>query len=997
MNAVIQALEAMVWMFGDALVLGLAIGLPVLIIQNTIQLSKLRRRLAALELELKRQAAEPGFVERSAPGMATRGSPEPSTRRGFQGDPAPTSGTPQPTTAPAQSAPAQSASAESTPTKSTPAQSEPAISSPAQSKPQAKPSTGRWRQLETQLLKNWTGVLGVAAIVAGVAFVAISAISVMAPVLRFLVVEGICLAMVIPSLLVKSDSSFRSLTLWLRSGAGALHLFATAAAITWPGLGLQWVDSAGLALALLGSAIGINLLLAQIAPSAWLSATHVLISLVPITAAAPSTETQALVGLITLIGLISPAGRQGPTRTLITTSCLVALLWMNIDPATAIGDGPRQSDIAAVIGCVVAGFDLWRLHWHPPNRVQRSQSWLRASSAIAWITVLVLLQAPHWGAAGLFAAALCAGGFSRLKRLPVAKALALTDWSAALVLAVTAIGRLLQPLDQPLMLAMVLILLSAGFLIDALQRRDGWMTRLAGAALLLFDTVVLVLLVDGHGAAADFIVLSGIGLGQQWLIRRSAEASGLAWIRTGLALAGVGLPALAIWTMNDLALSGSRDWLKVGFLLISLALARWPKPMQQHRQIVLIGAVLVWINICITVLLSVGVNSTLWSLAHFGGTIPPMLLLSAGVCIATDRLNGTLCRGRSVGLVLSTATLALGGWGLQAALSLPKLGFAPLAWLMLMGMLLVMADRGLKRGLQGEADVLLSLAWISLLSFGLNRLATTSTDLSPVVLALVDGSGILTLMLLRLWRTNSPLKERPLWKAIHRVSGDLAVFGLILCILSRGPTALLAPSAAGLTLILWRLPVDAIWPRQRVQGVLLFWLSLVLLVATPATGWPLQTANLTLLVIAACSYPRTPQTHAQPSPAVLGWMSAIDALVCRQPQRFLAAPLSMAVVLVVLQGGADGTWLTLIWAVEALVLYSLSILCRDRPLRLSALMLLGFCLLRLVGWDMRRAELGLRGLVFSGVGLVMVAMNVLTTRFERGTSEPSPPHKISDR
>ena len=840
-------------------------------------------------------------------------------------------------------------------------------------------------------------MLGVAAIVAGVAFVAISAISVMAPLLRFLVLEGICLAMVIPSLLVKSDSSFRSLTLWLRSGAGALHLFAAAAAITWPGLGLQWVDSAGLALTLLGSAIGINLLLAQIAPTAWLSATHVLISLVPITAAAPSTETQALVGLITLIGLISPAARQGPTRTLITTSCLVALLWMNNDPATAIGDGPRRWDVAAVIGCVVAGFDLWRLHWHPPNRMQRSQSWLRASSGIAWITVLVLLQAPHWGAAGLFAAALCAGGFSRLKRLPVAKALALTDWSAALVLAVTAIGRLLQPLDQPLMLAMVLILLSAGFLIDALQRRDGSMTRLAGAALLLFDTVVLVLLVDGHGAAADFIVLSGIGLGQQWLIRRSAEASGLAWIRTGLALAGVGLPALAIWTMNDLALSGSRDWLKAGFLLISLALARWPKPMQQHRQIVLIGAVLVWINTCITVLLSVGFNSQLWSLAHFGGTIPPMLLLSAGVCIASDRLNGTLCRGRSVGLVLSTATLALGGWGLQAALSLPELGFAPLAWLMLMGVLLVMADRGLKRGLQGEADVLLSLAWMSLLSFGLNRLATTSTDLSPVVLALVDGSGILTLMLLRLWRTNSPLKERPLWKAIHRVSGDLAVFGLILCILGRGPTALLAPSAAGLTLILWRLPVDAIWPRQRVQGVLLFWLSLVLLVGTPTTGWPLETANLTLLVIAACSYPRTPQTLTQPSPAVLGWMSAIDALVCRQPQRFLAAPLSMAVVLVVLQGGADGTWLTLIWAVEALVLYSLSILCRDRPLRLSALMLLGFCLLRLVGWDMRRAELGLRGLVFSGVGLVMVAMNVLTTRFERGTSEPSPPHKISDR
>ena len=988
MNALIQALWVMAWVLGAALVLGLAIGLPVLIIQNTIQLSKLRRRLAVLEQELKRQAAEPGFVEQSASGMTSRGSPELSSRRGFQDAPA----------EPVAAASVQAAAASGTPQPTTtPTRPKPTRSEPAPSEPQPKPSPGRWHQLETQLLKNWTGVLGVAAIVAGVAFVAVSAISVMAPLLRFLVVEGICLAMVIPSLLVRSDSSFRSLTLWLRSGAGALHLFAAAAAITWPGLGLQWVDSAGLALTLLGSAIGINLLLAQIAPSAWLSATHVVISLVPITAAAPSTETQALVGLITLIGLISPAARQGPTRTLITTSFLVALLWMNIDPATVIGDGLRGADVAALFGCVVAGFDLWRLHWCPPHAVQRSRAWLRASTGIGWITLLVLLQAASWGAAGLLAAALCAGGVSRLNQMPVEKALARTDWSAALVLAVTSIGRLLQPLDQPLMLAMLLILLSAGFLIDALQRRDGWMTRLAGAALLLFDTVVLVLLVDGHGAAADFILLSGIGLGQQWLIRRAAEAPGLASIRTGLALAGVGLPALATWTMNDLATSGSRDWLRVGFLLISLGLARWPRPVEQHRQIVLIGSLLVWINICTTVLSSVGDNSPLWSLAHFGGTIPPMLLLSTGVCIATDRLNGTLCRGRSVGLVLSTATLALGGWGLQAAIRLPNVGCAPLAWLLLMGVLLVMADRGLKRGLQGEADVLLSLAWVSLLAFGLNRLATTSTDLSPVVLALVDGSGILTLMVLRFWTTNTPLKERPLWQAVHQVSGDLAVFSLILCILGRGPTGLLAPSAAGIALILWRLPSDAIWPRQRVQGVLLFWLGLVVLVGAPAMGWPLQTASLTLLVIATCSYPRTPQSHGQPTPAMLGWMSAIDALVCRQPQRFLAAPLSMTVVLVVLQGGADGTWLTLIWAVEALVLYSLSILCRDRPLRLSALMLLGFCLLRLVGWDMRRAELGLRGLVFSGVGMVMVAMNVLTTRFERGRSEPSPPHKIGDR
>ncbi|MAR06038.1 MAG: hypothetical protein CL862_02910 [Cyanobium sp. NAT70] len=215
--------------------------------------------------------------------------------------------------------------------------------------------------------------------------------------------------------------------------------------------------------------------------------------------------------------------------------------------------------------------------------------------------------------------------------------------------------------------------------------------------------------------------------------------------------------------------------------------------------------------------------------------------------------------------------------------------------------------------------------------------------------------------------------------------------------LARGTTDLTTLAAAGLALLFWRLPAERVWPRQRVQGVLLFWLCLWLLIWQPPVIWPWQMANLSLVLIAACSYPKTTSRETEPAPALLGWMPGLDQMVSKTPHRFLAAPLSLAVVLVVLEQGADGTWLTLIWAVEALVLYSLSILYRDRPLRLSALMLLGVCLLRLVGWDMRRADLGLRGLVFTGVGLVMVTMNVLTTRYERRTDPTAPPHKIDAR
>ena len=89
--------------------------------------------------------------------------------------------------------------------------------------------------------------------------------------------------------------------------------------------------------------------------------------------------------------------------------------------------------------------------------------------------------------------------------------------------------------------------------------------------------------------------------------------------------------------------------------------------------------------------------------------------------------------------------------------------------------------------------------------------------------------------------------------------------------------------------------------------------------------------------------------------------------------------------------------LTLLWATQAFVLFGLSALLRDNQFRYLALVGLGGCLLRLVAVDMRQADLGLRGLVFIGVGLLMLAMNALynrfRSRFEEGNSSTSAPRE----
>jgi len=110
---------------------------------------------------------------------------------------------------------------------------------------------------------------------------------------------------------------------------------------------------------------------------------------------------------------------------------------------------------------------------------------------------------------------------------------------------------------------------------------------------------------------------------------------------------------------------------------------------------------------------------------------------------------------------------------------------------------------------------------------------------------------------------------------------------------------------------------------------------------------------------------------------LLGW---IGARVAQHRNRWLYYPLFVAVAFV-LASGYDRALLTLLWTGEAFAIYLLGLVLREPQFRQVALIALGGCLLRLLAIDMAQADLGLRGLVFIGVGLLLLALNALVHRF----------------
>jgi hypothetical protein len=285
--------------------------------------------------------------------------------------------------------------------------------------------------------------------------------------------------------------------------------------------------------------------------------------------------------------------------------------------------------------------------------------------------------------------------------------------------------------------------------------------------------------------------------------------------------------------------------------------------------------------------------------------------------------------------------------------------------------------------------VVLAVAYLASLLFALERLFlwNSSAPGGDAVQLVVDGTAVAAMVAWRLLGSSSPLAGRPLWELARRYAGELAVAGLVISLPRWLPAWGTATALGWVAVLLWRPWWGRRWPRAREHGLIACWAGLLALAAVPAG----QTLGLTLAVgslVVACgrfpSPPAVPERNGavEVGPPGLGWLTALGACVERHPHRWLAGPLTLAVSLVMARNATAG-WLTLTWSIEALVLFGLSVRFRDRPLRIGALAMLGLCLIRLVSVDMRQADLVVRGLVFSGVGLVLVVMNVITTGMEK--------------
>lgn len=968
------------------LLLLLALAVYVLLQSNALrkQNRDLERRLSRLEAALQEA---PGEMAGSKRAPAATNPPQVADTFVFE------------TVTPSQS-PSPPA-AEATPQQSTPQAPWPLNEPPPAPAAAAKTaSSGFWKKTEGQFLENWTGILGALIMVTGVAFLGGFAYLQMSPLFRFLLLLAFAGLLIGVFILLRSRPRWLKLALWLRSSAAAILLFACLGAGGLPAL--QWVRDPQLALLLLGFGIAVNLFLSFIGRRQAIASIHVLLSLAALAVAPASSMSLIIATLVTLFGVAQTYRDKWDYHLLLTVSSffLFHLAWYLRVPGGADEAGRSLFGLAVV---VAVGLAAALVHYRQAYETGRLEALPFATHLLNWLYfgfgLLCYAQGTPWKTVFLAGGGVLAYVLARRARRVPVRWLYLTDTLVAQLLLVLALVSLRQWQVGPV--AVCALTMLAGLLFAAvaawekerlLHEVGSWLAQLSGLLLVLL-TCLDWYVDDWPQRTANALWLGLCILAGTILhgVLRRAELPESTENRQGLPDVQLmaGLMAVALYVQMY-----RLPWAEYG-LLLAVPLFYWRQRSQDH----VCGRAL-WLFL-------LGTHGVFWlyflprdSLAWGLKTAHALPLLALAGAAGYWSWNRNRQRHDSwIGTYLLAGNLFLISYDLGRAYSPLVPG---VVWLLLsLAALELSSVAGHRQDSNSERHLLYAGQAYLVAFLGRYFLVHVPSEAYLGVFSVRLLVELLALAVLLCWALRKqPLDSQGrhlnrLMPLFSEVTLLLTVFILILelgefwyplCWMGLAYVCLAAGCLLGAGFS--RLRLYALWFSWAAVFHLAFLSSSYVV---PVDHWYRQAwfaGLLTILLQLPFGYLVCTRKALDDFqwPVLLQWLSRPAGLFQRHTVAWVFYPFFAALALF-LYWNFDKALLTLLWVLEAFVIFTFSILLRARHFRYTALTAIGLCLLRLVFYDLASAGTLTRALVFLGVGIIMLLIHALFNHYRERLSD----------
>jgi type IV secretory pathway VirB2 component (pilin) len=363
----------------------------------------------------------------------------------------------------------------------------------AESHPKKK-ITGPWKKIQQQFIENWTGILGSIIMVMGVAFLGIYTALKLSPFYRFVMLVVFSALLLGLFFFLKSKPKWLRLALWLRSGAGAIFLFACLGANTIEGL--KWVEHPlrGTGLVLLLTGIVLNLYLSFVGGKQVFASLHVLLSLVALSIAPPTTITLIAAAIVTLFGIALTYREKWEYHLLLTISLFFAyhLYWYI---QNGMRELPRSQHLTGIIAVAAVSVLALLVHYRSLYRTtvfERLPFFVHFSN---WVYFGIGLYIHSMGSAwkpvvigcGSIAAFLLA---RRARRLEI-RWLFITDTLAAQAIALFALFSMTLWKVNPFFILGMMLLETLIFLVIMMEEKENLLAAIGTAIKYALGTIMI--------------------------------------------------------------------------------------------------------------------------------------------------------------------------------------------------------------------------------------------------------------------------------------------------------------------------------------------------------------------------------------------------------------------------------------------------------------------------------------------------------------------------